>query len=214
MVSDRLQEKFDYHAQDKTSDMWFHFDVLSAIAHNCDSIVELGVRGIISTWPLMYGLANSNARLIDHIDHRKLTMLSTKKLVSYDVNDPSQYGGNINEVYEIAKENEVNFEFKQESTLETEINECHAIFFDTDHTYEQLSQELKLHASKAHRYLIFHDTTELGKLLVPAINEFLEDNIEWSILKIVNECHGLVILAKRQASEIAEAWAQQQAAKE
>ena len=62
--------------------------------------------------------------------------------------------------------------------------------------------------------MIFHDTTELGKLLVPAINEFLEDNIEWSILKIVNECHGLVILAKRQASEIAEAWAQQQAAKE
>ena len=39
---------------------------------------------------------------------------------------------------------------------------------------------------------------------------FLDDNVEWSILKIVNECHGLVILAKREVSEIDDAWAQQQ----
>ena len=210
MVSNRLQEKYDYHAQDRTSDMWFHFDVLCSIAHNCDSVVELGVRGIVSTWPLMYGLANSNSRLIDHIGRRKLTMSSVKKLISCDINNPSQYGGNIDEVYEIAKENDVHFEFKQESTLEIEVDNCHAIFFDTDHTYEQLSQELKLHGNKAHRYLVFHDTTELGKLIVPAINEFLEDNIEWSVLKIVNECHGLIILAKREVSEIDDAWAQQQ----
>tara|TARA_Y100000296_G_C5108576_1_gene223900 strand:- start:68 stop:721 length:654 start_codon:yes stop_codon:yes gene_type:complete len=205
MPSNRLQEKFDYHAQDEKSDMWYHFNTLAATAKNSDSVVELGVRGIVSTWALLYGLAISNSRLIDHIDYKKLSITSVKTLISYDINDPSEYGGNIEEVYDIAQENDVNFSFKKANTLEIELDPCHTIFFDTDHTYEQLSQELKLHGNKASRYLMFHDTTELGKLIVPAINEFLEENSEWTVLKIENMCNGLVVLAKRSVEEIKQA---------
>jgi hypothetical protein len=35
---------------------------------------------------------------------------------------------------------------------------CDMMFFDTLHTYEQLSLELQMHARKATRYLGFHDT--------------------------------------------------------
>lgn len=205
MPSNRLQEKFDYHAQDEKSDMWYHFNTLAATAKNSDSVVELGVRGIVSTWALLYGLAISNSRLIDHIDYKKLSITSVKTLISYDINDPSEYGGNIEEVYDIAQENDVNFSFKKANTLEIELDPCHTIFFDTDHTYEQLSQELYLHGNKAQRYLVFHDTTELGKRLIPAINEFLEANPKWSVLKVENMCHGLVILANRSVEEIKEA---------
>ena len=205
MVSNKLQEKFDFHSQDEKNDMWYHFNTLAGVAKNSDHVIELGVRSIVSTWALMYGLAVSDSRFIDHIDYRKLSMKSVKALTSYDINNPSDYGGNIEEVYNIAKENDITFTFKKADTLNIELDECHTIFFDTDHTYEQLSQELYLHGNKAQRYLVFHDTTELGKRLIPAINEFLEANPKWSVLKVENMCHGLVILANRSVEEIKEA---------
>ena len=183
-VSDALQKKYDYHAQDQTSDMHYHFDFLAQIALNCDVVVELGVRSIVSTWALLMGLSVSPSRWVDHLNYRQLTMTSAKKLISYDINHPKEAGGNLEEVYTIAKENEIDFTFIQEDTLKIEIPDCHCIFFDTDHTYKQLSQELELHANKANRYLVFHDTTEIARELVPAINEFLEKNEQWNILKI------------------------------
>ena len=56
MISKRLQEKYDYHSNDKDNDMWFHFDMLHAIAVDSNVIMELGTRGIVSTWAFMSGL--------------------------------------------------------------------------------------------------------------------------------------------------------------
>ena len=91
---------------------------------------------------------------------------------------------------------EIDFTFIQEDTLKIEIPDCHCIFFDTDHTYKQLSQELELHGNKADRYLLFHDTMQMATEVVPTINEFLEKNKEWLILRVDNYCHGLTVLGK------------------
>ena len=46
-------------------------------------------------------------------------------------------------------------EFIEASSLDVNIENSHCIFFDTDHTYKQLSQELHLHGNKSKKYLLF-----------------------------------------------------------
>jgi hypothetical protein len=55
------------------------------------------------------------------------------------------------------------------------------LFLDTRHDYEQLREELRLHAGKVRKYLVLHDTTTFGERgetpghrgLWPAVEEFL-----------------------------------------
>tara|TARA_R100000008_G_C3581429_1_gene168804 strand:- start:291 stop:941 length:651 start_codon:yes stop_codon:yes gene_type:complete len=203
MISKRLQEKYDYHSNDKDNDMWFHFDMLHAIAVDSNVIMELGTRGIVSTWAFMSGLSGTTERILSVSDDRRHLHTETAKCIwSYDINHPSDYGADIDEAKDIANENFIEWTFKQEDTLETELPNCCSIFFDTDHTYKQLSQELKLHAHKARKYLVFHDTMKYATELVPAINEFLEEHPEWRILHCENACNGLTILVQAEMSKI------------
>ena len=209
MISNRLQEKYDYHRNDQESDMWFHFPLLKSLAHDCNVIMELGTRSIVSTWAFLHGLANSKERVVLVEESRKqLTYGPAKALWSFDIFHPNEHGANVEEVFEIAKENEVEWLLKIEDTLETELPECDLIFFDTDHNYKQLSEELKLHGNKARKYLVFHDTMKFAQELVPAINEFLEENEEWTILNCENACNGLTSLVKAPVEKV-RAWVEQ-----
>ena len=203
MISKKLEEKFNYHSNDKSNDMWLHFDMLKSVAIDSNIIMELGTRGVVSTWAFLYGLADKKERVV-HIseDRRKLVANSAQALWSYDINHPKEYGVDIKEIEEIAIENNIEWNFVHEDTTKTKLPPCDSIFFDTDHTYKQLSQELKLHADKARKYLVFHDTTKYATELLPAINEYLEENKEWNILHSENACHGLTILVKAPISHI------------
>ena len=64
MTSKRLQEKFDYHSNDRESDMWFHFDYLSALSKDCNIIMELGTRSVVSTWAFLHGMSGSTERMV------------------------------------------------------------------------------------------------------------------------------------------------------
>ena len=207
MITKRLEEKFEAGHMNQETDMWFHFPLLRDIARDCNAVVELGTRQVVSTWALMMGLAGRTDKYIAiSEDRRKLILNNHHVLWSYDIFNPEEeYGIDLNEIAEIALENGVIWEFKHEDTLKCEIPPCDAIFFDTDHTYKQLSQELKLHANKARKYLMFHDTTHYAIELVPAINEFLEKNEEWCILNCENACHGLTILVKVSVDKV-EGW--------
>ena len=103
MVSKALEEKFDYHMNDTTSDMYEHFPVLRTIGLNCDIVVELGVRNIVSTWAFLMGLASSESRLIGNTDSNQLTMTSMKKLISYDITHPEKFDSNICYNYKFLK---------------------------------------------------------------------------------------------------------------
>lgn len=203
MISKRLEEKFNYHKSDKDNDMWYHFEMLQNVAIDSNVIMELGTRGIISTWAFLYGLAGTTERILTVEESRKKLYMGTAKcLWSFDINHPSTYGADAEETKDIANENFVEWTFKQEDTLKVTLPNCCSIFFDTDHTYKQLSQELKLHGNKARKYLVFHDTMKYATELVPAINEFLEENDEWHILHCENTCQGLTILVNAEMSKI------------
>lgn len=156
------------------SDINEHFSTILRIGSECKHITELGVRWIVSTWG----------------------WLATKpdKLVCYDIADPSHWGANIQDVYDTAKELGVDFTFTLADDLKIEIEETDLLFIDTEHTYEQLSAELKLHGNKARKYLTFHDTTLPP--LRKAIKEFMDENPHWIVKEDHQNNNGFMVLKR------------------
>jgi len=178
------------------SDINEHIPTLIEYASECETITEMGVRAITSTWAFL-GAA-------------------PKKLISYDMENPSHYGANINVVYEVAKQYELNYEFIQADVLTIDIEETDLLFLDTWHAYDQLKAELDKHNHKAKKYIIMHDTTSYefrdepltsentfkgeqssGKGLWPAITEFLEENNDWELYKRFTNNNGITILKRK-----------------
>lgn len=166
------------------SDICQHLPILKKYAENSQSIVELGVRSIVSTWAFLSG----KPELLISVD-----ILHPSKYTDYDPN-----GCNIDLVYYIAKGLGIAYEFIEQSSLSVELPQVDLIFFDTLHTYEQLSMELMLHGNKANKYLIFHDTTTYENELMPAITEFLGNNPNWVIGERFENNNGLLILKQKQ----------------
>ena len=177
-ITDHYEENCSNH-----SDINEHLPTLKRYAEECDTVVEMGVRAIVSTWAFLEA--------------------NPKKLISIDIVNPSKHGKSIDEVYNLAGQANIEFEFRQESTLENEIEECDLLFIDTLHNFEQLDQELKRHGDMAQKYIIFHDTTTFGHRgetspngLLPAIGAFLEDNPHWKVKEVFTNNNGLTIIER------------------
>ena len=163
------------------SDINEHFPAIIKYGSECETITEMGVRGIVSTWGWL--------------------ACAPKKLISYDIHNPAKWGGDIQSVYDTAAAYNLNFEFKIADVLKIEIDETDLLFIDTWHAYDQLKQELKIHSNKVKKYICFHDTTSYefndepkghentwegqssGKGIWPAIEEFLMENNDTWVLK-------------------------------
>lgn len=197
MGSKMLEEYFEDY-KNTPSDINQHFDVLRRYAEETDTIVDIGVRGIVSTWALLAGLP--------------------KEMLSLDIQDPKKFGGDINEVYRVAKEEGVKYEFKIADSLTCNIPECDLMFLDTAHDFAQLKAELFRHHTKVKKYIILHDTATyafkdegvynnipeeqnvMGHLegLIPAIENFTRAGFTgWYIHERFAHNNGLTILRKR-----------------
>lgn len=181
------------------SDINEHFPAIIEYGQKCDHITEMGVRGIISTW----GWLAANP----------------KKLVAYDMQPPSKWGGSLEDVEDTAKAIDTKFEFHLANVLEVEIEETDLLFIDTWHAYKQLKAELDLHASKARKYICFHDTTSYattdetnyenrgpewkgeGIGIWRAIEEFLESHPEWVLEKRFTHNNGFTIIKRVSINE-------------
>jgi hypothetical protein len=177
------------------SDINEHIPTFISYASECDHITEMGVRAITSTWAWLGS--------------------APKKLISYDMEDPSHYGADINAVYEVAKQYGLDFKFIQADVLKIEIEPTDLLFLDTWHAYDQLKAELERHSSKVSKYIIMHDTTSYesrdepltsenawegepptGKGLWAAVTEFLDSTDEWELHKRYVNNNGLTILKR------------------
>jgi len=174
--------KYNYLCS-KESDINEHLPTLKQYSENLETVVEFGVRKIVSTWALLAG--------------------KPKTLISYDLYNPAIYGADLDEVYFAAKSCGVNFEFIKGDTRLVEIPECDFLFIDTLHEYHQTIAELKRHAHKVRKYIGFHDTVtfcetgESGGLgICHAIREFLVSNKEWVVKEEFKNNNGLTILER------------------
>ena len=171
------------------TDMWEHFPTLRELASECESVVEMGVRGGCSAFALAAGLEMSKAK--------------DRWMLYLDINACQNP-----KLEELAKAAGIKIEFKQADSRAVELPECDLLFIDTLHTYGQLRIELDLHNHKAKKYMVFHDTeAPWGQKnevddgspdwgLRPAIDEFLGSHPEWDLMKHYRNCHGLTVLVR------------------
>jgi len=175
------------------SDINEHFPAIIKYGSECETITEMGVRGIISTWAWL--------------------ACAPKRLVSYDLYNPSRWGGDIQSVYDTAEAYGLNFRFEEADVLKLEIEETDLLFIDTWHAYDQLKKELQLHSSKVKKYICFHDTTSYahqdeqrgnvnswegetkGIGIWPAIEEFLEEG-NWRMIERFENCNGFTVIER------------------
>ena len=156
------------------SDINEHIPTLLLYSSMVNHVTEMGVRWGVSTRAFLYAAAKNKTTLR-----------------SYDIvlNDT------VVDLFTKAKEFNIDATYQQADTLNMTIEETDLLFIDTEHTYKQLSQELKLHGNKSRKYIIFHDTVTFPEL-DKAIYEFLTDNKHWQLLiKHVNN-NGLTVLQR------------------
>jgi hypothetical protein len=177
----KVEQKFK-ELSETPSDINEHLITLRYYADQCQHVTELGVRRGVSTWAFLSSMA--------------------KRVVSVDVNYPDDFGGSLQELQDASKEAEINFSFILADDLSIEIEETDLLFIDALHTYGHLKKELDLHAFKARKYIIFHDTKQYAKIGVDggegierAITEFLNQN-QWKIKEVYTNNNGLLILEK------------------
>ena len=171
-------------------DMWEHFPTLRRLASECQSVVEMGVRGGCSAYALAAGLEMSQAK--------------DKWMLYLDINACQNP-----KLEELVKSAGFKIEFAQVDSRTIELAECDLLFIDTLHTYGQLSTELTLHHTKAKKYIVMHDVeapwgyqNEIAdgspkEGLQAAINDFLDSHPMWQTLEWHKNCHGLCVLGRR-----------------
>lgn len=158
------------------SDINEHLEALRDLASECRHVTEMGVRYIVSTWAFVEGLGKGSS------------------LVSIDIVEPSYYGADISKVERACEEKGIRFKFIKASTLEVEIERTDLLFIDTLHTYGQLKSELMLHADKARKYIVLHDTTSCPEMW-PAVEELLAEG-KWKIRVRYAHNNGVTVLER------------------
>lgn len=193
-----------FKAKETKSDINEHIQTLYEYTKECDSVVECGVRNVVSSWAFVKGL----------IDGGKGTNLTSCDL---------KFTSNINKLKKLSKDCNIDFEFLEGNDILLDLNDADLYFIDTWHVYGHLKRELEKFYRRARKYIIMHDTTidgekgesirckwnipkqskesgyseeEIRKGLKPAINEFLENHPEWKVEKEYVNNNGLTILKR------------------
>ena len=186
-----------------SSDINEHLPTLYEYTKKCDSVVECGVREVVSSYAFGSGLLNNPRN-------------------SYVLVDPYK-SHHIDGFLTLCKNEGINASFVHESDIKCPLIETDLLFIDTWHVYGHLKRELAYWHSSVKKYIIMHDTTvdewvgetircgynlkqqsidnnmpfeEITKGLWPAIDEFLQAHPEWKIEKRFTNNNGLTILVK------------------
>jgi hypothetical protein len=185
------------------SDINEHLPTLYDYTKKCNSVVECGVRNIVSSYAFGAGLIGNESN-------------------KYYMVDPYK-SSHIDGFLTLCKKEGVNAEFIHASDIECSRVQTDMLFIDTWHVYGHLKRELAYWHAHVKNYIIMHDTTvdewlgetirnrwnaaeqskttgipvsEINKGLWPAIEEFLSSHPEWKIEKRYTHNNGLTILKR------------------
>jgi hypothetical protein len=201
----KIQAKYNYLCN-SPSDINEHLPVLHKYALDCESVIECGVRGCVSSWAIAYGLLNNNK------SKKKMLMNDLTKCNIYELLDAT-----------INLPIEIKYEWKNDLDLDVKEN-FDMVFIDTWHIYGHLKRELAKFSIVTNKYIIMHDTTvdeingetircrwnankqslesgypveEINCGLGKAITEFLESNTDWVLVEKLTNNNGLTVLKRK-----------------
>ena len=202
---DVIRHKYQLLSQ-TPSDIFEHLPTLCKYASDCESVLELGVRGCVSSWAFLYGLL---------LNQKPKKILLMNDLYPCDIQDLLIASKQTDTVVQYCWVNDLQL------NLQTEVD---LTFIDTWHVYGQLKRELEKFSSITKKYIIMHDTTvdeiygesvrlglniqqqcietgwersEIECGLWKAIEEFLEIHPEWSLHQRFVNNNGLTILKRK-----------------
>ena len=203
-MTDRIKNTYNNLSR-FPSDINEHLPTLYKYATECETILETGVRGCISSWALVYGLLNNNS--------------DNKAIILNDI-----FPCNIDKLLDGTKDLPIIVQYKWINNLQLEIPyNVDLTFIDTWHVYGQLKRELDKFSKITDKYIIMHDTTvdewegesirmrcdidaqvkfsgfprdEITRGLWPAISEFLSVHPEWVLHERFTNNNGLTILKR------------------
>jgi hypothetical protein len=166
---------------EKPSDINEHLPVIRQCADTCNSIAELGVRWVVSTWALLSSQAS--------------------KVYSYDVFEYPE----VEACRQVCAAEGRHWDFRKESSLEAVLPEdVDMLFIDTLHNYLQVKLELERHADRVRKLIVFHDTFAFrytgmdgGEGIYKAINEFMSAHAEWEKVYETDVNNGLMVLQRK-----------------
>lgn len=197
-----LQQQYNV-ATSTRSDINEHLPILLRYTKQCSSVVECGVRNVVSSYAFALGLTGTPNNQYVLVDPRKSIQI-----------DP---------FLKLCGDNGVNASFYEQSDLECPLADTDLLFIDTWHVYGQLKRELARWNASVKKFIILHDTTsdewrgetirvgwdavqqsresgipvdEINRGLWPAVQEFLTAHPEWTIdLRLTNN-NGLTVLRR------------------
>lgn len=186
---DVIFNEFKQAVNEENSDISKHLPYLLTLASGCGGIIEFGVR---------HGKSSVTFLLASLI--RKQEDLATDlKFVDLEIN-PRMAG--IFDLFDEEKSDGwIRVNYSQNNSLTYNMNVRYdMMFIDTDHTYNQLLQELKRHESKINKYIVLHDTDEpYGQELLAAVMQFLSTyGDRWTVHSHTKRQHGLTVLKRRK----------------
>lgn len=196
-------------ACDTRSDINEHVPIHYELAKECNSVIEIGVRDMVSTWGLLKGLSENVG----------------SKYVGIDLFRPPEH--NMINAEKVCKTHGIDFNFIVQDDLKVDtdkIGMVDMIFLDALHQYGQVTQELEKYSPLARKYFTFHDTSDpwgnadeplygvepfvlpdwvdkTKRGVWPAVQDFLIRHPEWSLKERKFNNHGFTILERKNINE-------------
>ena len=169
------------------SDISDHIPKLRALATECSTVTEFGVRTGAST---------------------RAFLPAPSRLRSYDL----YIDDIVMNLFNIARSQGKDCSYTAASTLDIDIEPTEMLFIDTDHHALHLAAELRRHHHKVSKYLVFHDTHTFGLVgdtywtkipdnrgLLSAVIDFVIEHPEWQFDYYSTENNGLTVLKRTNA---------------
>lgn len=184
------------------SDINEHVPVLRALAKECSSVIEIGVRDMVSSWGILQGLSENGS--------------SSRSYLGIDIIAPPS--NTLRKGNKLAEMNGISFHFWQANDMDIDIEAAEMLFIDSLHTYLHLTYELEKFSPKISKYICMHDTSApwgdqdepyYGNFyeypleynrekrgLWPAVEDFLQRHPEWVLHQRLLNNHGFTILKR------------------
>jgi hypothetical protein len=200
----KLELTYHYEIASRTpSDINEHLFVLRSLAKECSSVVEIGLRTMVSSWGILMGLSESQS--------------ASRSYLGIDIAPPPV--GILHIASRLAEANGISFNFVQANDMDIDIAPTEMLFIDSLHTYCHLTYELEKFSSKVSKYIAMHDTSDpwgnkndgsyhgnyseyprtyncAKQGLWPAVEDFLQRHPEWILYHRSFNNHGFTILKR------------------
>ena len=203
--SSELRKKYEL-SRDTPSDINEHINTLCCLAKECSSVVELGVRSMVSSWGILQGLSERTS--------------APRSYLGVDLALPPVE--KIRAAKRLAQGNGITFNLCQANDMDIDIEPTEMLFIDSLHTYCHLTYELEKFSPKISKYIAMHDTSwgniddpayqgdfseypleydRIKRGLWLAIEDFLKRHPEWVLYARYLNNYGLTILKRRGNGE-------------